>query len=251
MKTNLKILLMVLLFFFVVIISTNVNAAYFSELSSGGVVTQESENHYKLNRNITGILDGGQDIFVQSGENITLDLNGKQVTNYTATDQVIKVEHGGTLTIKDSQGNAQVSLGDGSTYCVICNEGTLTIEGGTYTTDLNDNGIIENFGTLNINGGTFKLDSETSKHSVIYNESVLNITNGTFSTNADHSVISNKGTLSMTGGSVTTERLNSTNYLIDNMKDLTIGGTATITKGASSAAAIGNIPLETNEKVTR
>ena len=74
MKTNLKILLMVLLFFFVVIISTNVNAASFSELSSWGVVTQESENYYKLTKDTTGIGAKGQDIFVKPDENIIFDL---------------------------------------------------------------------------------------------------------------------------------------------------------------------------------
>ena len=254
-----KRILMVTLFslacFVTLSFTNNVKAAFFSDLESWGVVTKDGENNYKLKEEHVGLgSEGkGQDIIVKSGENIIFDLNGKKLTNYTAGCEVIKVEQGGSLTIKDSSGkNAEVSLGEGSTYCVISNRGTLTIEGGKYTTNLDNNGVVENFGTLNIKGGEFSLTSTSSNHSTIFNEkdSILNITGGTFTTKSDHSVISNKGNLTMTGGSVSASRTSSTNYLVDNMGILKIGGETSIKNGDSSAAAIGNIPMEANGPVT-
>ena len=250
-----KKLLMITLFSLVCFVAlsfaNNVKAASFSDLKEWGVVT-EKNSVYELTKECCGIQSKGQDIIVSANENIILDLKGHNLTNFTAGCEVIKVNKGGTLTIRDSENKAVVSLGDNSTYCVISNHGTLTIEGGKYSTSIKDTGVVENFGTLNITGGEFSITSEDSTHSVIYNDtnSSIDIIGGTFTTKSDHSVISNKGTIDMTGGSVTADRKKSTNYLIDNMNYIKIGGQASIINGASTAATIGNIPMEVGKEVT-
>ena len=101
-------------------------------------------------------------IVIEKDQVLTLDLNGHTLTN---TDGRHTIENHGTLTIKDSKGNGTVdniSHGRGAIYNYP--EGTVTLNGGTYTrskeagSDANNSGgnswyTIKNYGTMTINDG--------------------------------------------------------------------------------------------------
>lgn len=74
---------------------------------------------------------------IPKGVTVTLDLNGKTLDRGLETcvdlGSVIRVEPGGTLTIKDGSDNNAGLITGGASWNGggICNHGTLTIEGGT------------------------------------------------------------------------------------------------------------------------
>ena len=78
-------------------------------------------------------------LVIENGKNVTLDLNGHKLSRSlsSAADDgnVIRVESGGQLTVKDGSGNnsGQITGGKAVNGGGICNHGTLTIEGGTIT----------------------------------------------------------------------------------------------------------------------
>lgn len=267
MKRKNKILLTTVFIIAILIIVTitSVNALPINDLAKDNWVLNHNSvtDEYYLTKNWTGTHTDGKEVHILSGDNVVINLNGKNLTNYEPSCEVISIAQGGTLTIR---GAGNVSLVPTSTYCVIKNEGTLIIEDGIFETNLKENSIIENYGTLTIKGGTFQTttsDVLTDKiHTVIFNDKkgTLNIEGGTFKTNTNNSVISNFGTLNISGGTVSSgmslDTLKSSgateydHYLIENAGKVTISGEATITKPESVSAAIGNIPQNEGESVT-
>ena len=81
----------------------------------------------------------GSHLVIENGKNVTLDLNGhklsRSLTEYADDGNVVRVETGGQLTVKDSSGNdsGQITGGKAINGGGICNHGTLTFEGGTIT----------------------------------------------------------------------------------------------------------------------
>ena len=148
---------------------------------------------------VTLLADVTEDVTIN--KSITLDLNGKTLTNTNAGAATISVT-GGTVTVKNgtvtggaSYYNIEVTKGsnanltlenvtatagnDGSS--MIDNYGDLTINSGSYTRGLN---TIKNEpnAKLTINGGTFTLEKGTSKgfSGVVFNYGELNISGGEF-----------------------------------------------------------------------
>ena len=265
MNKKIKILLAVVLFAMILLFTTNVNAGSMNQLKGYFDVTQEGDvTVYKLKENaaldiIVGIEDdpyNGSPL-TPKAENVVIDLAGHKLTNYTTGCEVIQVYNGSTLTIKDSSEGktGEITQKSGTTEQVLIrNNGTLNIENGKFSTigENTKGGVIENSGSLTINGGDFKLEATNSKISTINNNTkgTVTIKGGTFSTKSDHSVISNAGKLTLNGGEVSTEFTNPTNWLVDNMGDLTVTGDTKITKGASTSAAIGNLPNYKDAKIT-
>ena len=154
--------------------------------ANGGVVTLEKD------------VEITQTMEVAAGKNVVLNLNGKKISNsgIKATAEnpnpnydVIIVRPGAALTINGEGSIEAVSGNDG--YAIIC-EGTVTINGGTYQSNLdadNDGNPIvytRGEGKAYINGGSFST-SEEDKTTYILNrkdetpyKSVIEIRGGTF-----------------------------------------------------------------------
>lgn len=103
-----------------------------------------------------------EDVVIPAGKTITLDLNGKKLTNVASHTIFNK----GTLTINGNNGTVDnVTNGTAAVYNDVT--GKVTINGGSYTRsaeaskDENNSGgnswyVIHNYGIMNINKGTFK-----------------------------------------------------------------------------------------------
>lgn len=176
-----------------------------------------------LNSDIT------EDVVIGAGRTITINLNGKTLTNNTSG--VAAITNNGTLTIN---GSSDPALDNGTVIgnnasAIRANEGTKTIlNKGTYTsvgdnlstifncagaemiigdvekiTGSSDAPAIRNYGTLTVsshNGGVF---TNSGAGAVIYNVGRATINAGTFTTESDdynNALIMNEGFLSITGG---------------------------------------------------
>ena len=165
-----------------------------TELNAAITVAGETETTIKLAADITG------DVVVPEGVNITIDLNGKKITN----DGGHTITNNGTLTITDS--SDEVGTVDNVTHAkgAIYNNGTLTILAGNFTrsreagVDAGDNGgnswyVILNHGTATMgvkDGDNSKIKVEANgKYSSLFENgwyengqpgSVLTINGGTY-----------------------------------------------------------------------
>ena len=197
-----------------------------------GVVT------IKLKDNLMVASDAGLE--VADGENVILDLNGKTLTNYcasndsprgcTAGSATIEVRKGGTLTITDSSnGEGTITQKAGTKdIVVIDNKGTLNIEKGTIkglagvTTGQTPISVILNQGTMNMSGGTvISNDAELSA-------GIHNLANGILNITGDAKIetgfqlswgVLNYGKTTITGGTFTQKYQYS---VIQNSGDMTI-----------------------------
>lgn len=146
---------------------------------------------------VTLLTDATEDATIAAGKNITLDLGGKTLTNTNAGKATLTIAKGATATVKngsivggtgyytiDSYGTAtleDVTATAGNTdSSMIRNDGTLTIESGSYSGGLN---VVksEEDSTLNINGGRFELSYATSGYTgVVFAYGNTTITGGEF-----------------------------------------------------------------------
>ena len=123
---------------------------------------QAAINEATGNATVTLLANVTEDVTVPAGKNVTLDLNGHNITNKSG--HTITVEKGGELNISDSVGTGVVdntSHGKGA----IVNSGEVTLNGGTfkrsaekgiYSPDSNGGNswyTIANYGTMKINTG--------------------------------------------------------------------------------------------------
>ena len=171
---------------------------------------------------VTLLGDVTEDVTIPEGKAITLDLNGKKLTNKASHT----ITNNGTLTVTDSIGGgvvdnithakAALSNAVGATATLEGGKNTaespaeMTINGGTFSGGIN---TIKNddYGNLTINNGNF---DNTSQY-VIMNWSKATINNGTFKTSskATSAVLFNSsygndpadiGSLEVNGGTFTT-----------------------------------------------
>lgn len=146
---------------------------------------------------VTLLTDATEDATIAAGKNITLDLGGKTLTNTDAGKATLTIAKSATATVKngsivggtgyytiDSYGTAtleDVTATAGNTdSSMIRNDGTLTIESGSYSGGLN---VVksEEDSTLNINGGRFELSYATSGYTgVVFAYGNTTITGGEF-----------------------------------------------------------------------
>ena len=145
---------------------------------------------------VTLLADATEDVAIS--KNITLDLGGKTLTNTNAGKATLTIAKGATATVKngnviggtgyytiDNYGTATLedatATAGNTDSSMIRNDGTLTIESGSYSGGLN---VVksEEDSTLTINGGKFELSYATSQGytGVIYTYGNATITGGEF-----------------------------------------------------------------------
>ena len=208
MKKTLKVLLILSIFALLVMLTNSVSAAYVEAKDEGDVfigydgsnvvVTKGADGVYNLE--LTG--DAKQDLIIREGENVVLDLKGHTFENFTLACETIKIQAGGSLTLKDSVGTGTLTVQDGSKYAVIENNGTLIIENGTVVQKAWS--AILNNGTATINNGKFEQEA-TSTWSLIDNKGTLTINNGDFDEGEKYYLIRNENTLTINGGDFSTQ----------------------------------------------
>ena len=168
---------------------------------------------------VTLLADVTENVTIAAGQSITLDLNGFTLNGGTGTAKAA-LRNLGTITIRDTSAAKTGTIKRDDTgivgetsYYVIDNQGTMTIESGTVINNsgyrqtssigsMNGSSLIRNgddsAGTLTITGGTF-----TQKNFIaIKNGSLgtLNVSGGTISSN--HSAIQNWFKADITGGEI-------------------------------------------------
>ena len=198
--------------------------------------TNNSDGSYTLTLNNTTSIN----LEITSGEKVTLDLNGKTLSNdQTEGMPTILVDQGAELTIIDSsEGSAfihrnNVVQGFVGMQPVVRNNGILTIKGGTILPAEQSCYGIENSGKLTISGGGITVSTENTYGIFNNKNGEVNITDGRFQQGvglngqlANFPLVVNQGKLNITGGTF----INSTGNKVPSIADVT-GGIASVTGG--------------------
>lgn len=175
--------------------------------------------------------DTAEDITILAGKTITIDLNGKKITNRSA--DTITVEKGAVLTINGTGTVDNVTDGKAA----IVNGGTVVLNGGLYTRskeDMENNkdtgGKNSYYTILNDNGGVMTINAGVEVKnighfsSMIRNggttASTLTINGGTFSGGINTVKNDGAGTLTINGGDFS----NTTQFVVMNWHKATING---------------------------
>ncbi len=235
------------------------NDNYYTLEDAFEACTTGSNKEIVLQKNIA--IAGTNVITIESGKDITLDLNGKQII---ASETSELFENAGTFELKDTVGNAKIiSYGNG----IITNSGELTILGGDYSFGIinsstyNDKNIIVNEGTGNveITGGTFTTGNNVTAYCVLSSGTGdITISGGTFNcgpgysgqaSNARPSVIkvtnnnsSNKANISVSGNTVFNSNKAYTKAFELQNADLQVSG-GTIGNGLENNIVNGDVTL--------
>ena len=129
---------------------------------------------------VTLLKDTKEDITIPSGKTITLDLNGKKLTNID--NNTITVEKGATLTVTGTGTVDNVTHGKAAVY----NKGTVTLADGTYERsaeageDANDDGGNSFYTVLNHGNMTVEADvvvNNKGKYSSLFENGYYNYSN--------------------------------------------------------------------------
>lgn len=175
--------------------------------------------------------DAEENITILAGKTITIDLNGKKITNKSA--DTITVEKGAALTINGTGTVDNVTHGKAA----IVNGGTVVLNGGLYTRSKEDKennkdtgGKNSYYTILNDNGGVMTINAGVEVKnighfsSMIRNggttASTLTINGGTFSGGINTVKNDGAGTLTINGGDFS----NTTQFVVMNWHKATING---------------------------
>lgn len=154
---------------------------------------QEAINAAQDGKTVTLRTDATEDVTI-AGKNITLDLGGNTLTNTNAGKATISVQ-GGTVTVKNG------SIVGGTGYYTIDNYGTATLEDVTATAGNTDSSMIRNDGTLTIESGSYSGGLNVVKSE---EDSTLTINGGKFelsyATSGYTGVVFAYGNTTITGG---------------------------------------------------
>ena len=207
MKKTLRVLMLLAILSVALMVSGSVYAATVTDFDNWNVADVQNQDGVYTIKLTHDLIDGdpklSQDLIINSGEKVILDLNGYTLQGYTVGCETILVNEGAELTIVDTSeaktgkiipatGNSAVQLP------IIRNNGTLTIEDGIF--EQNDAyGVVINYGTLNINGGKF-IQSESARWSILDNKGTLIINDGDFDGAAKFWMVRNEASLKVNGG---------------------------------------------------
>ena len=194
---------------------------------------------------VTLLADATEDVTID--KNITLDLGGKTLNGGTGTAKAALTNYG-TITINDSSADKagtikrddKGTVGETS-YYVIHNQGTMTIEGGNVINNsgyeqvnpsgsmngssLICNGDCDGESTLTIKGGTFTQNNFIAiKNGAL---GVLHVTGGTIT--SEHSAIQNWFKADITGGEITGQLWTDAYSEGESIGETKIGGDAKFT----------------------
>ena len=182
--------------------------------------------------------DPGATMIIGENQNITIDLNGHRINNYT------ELQNKGILKIKDTSAEQSGKI-VGLTGIAVSNIGTMELQSGS----ISDSGYgIKNIGTLTINGGNL-----TNNTYGIYNDinGIVNIESGTITSNTyglyNYSSSSNAningGTINLNTYGVYTyngnTNISSTGISNNEYGIYVAGGTTTVKEGAEIQSNIG------------
>ena len=144
---------------------------------------------------VTLLADATEDATVAAGKNITLDLGGKTLTNTNAGKATLTIVKGATATVKNG------NIVGGTSYYAIDNYGTATLEDVTATAGNTDSSMIRNDGTLTIESGSYSGGLNVVKSE---EDSTLSINGGKFelsyATSGYTGVVFAYGNTTITGG---------------------------------------------------
>ena len=144
---------------------------------------------------VTLLADATEDATIAAGKNITLDLGGKTLTNTNAGKATLTIAGDATATVKNG------SIVGGTGYYTIDNYGTATLEDVTATAGNTDSSMIRNDGTLTIESGSYSGGLNVVKSE---EDSTLNINGGRFelsyATSGYTGVVFAYGNTTITGG---------------------------------------------------
>ena len=201
-------------------------------------INKSAEGTVKLLKNISIV--ESEKLEIASSKNITLDLNGKQITTYMES---YNITNNGTLNITDSSGlDSGRIVSRGVINGIIDNIGTLTITNGVLKEYIDGNGsnnknIIRNKGNVMLNGGI--IDASKRYINGIYNieSGNVNITGGNIIVNG---ILDNSsGIIKVEGGQVS-----SINFTNNSKANLIVKNSADIDTISSYYAGNVTITIE-------
>lgn len=218
-----------------------------AEVEGTGYTTLASAIAEADNKTVTLLKDVTEDLVIPADKTVTLDLNGKKLTNVSSNT----ITNNGTLTITGEGTVDNVTHAKAAIY----NKGTVTLNGGTYDRSNEDGVDADNAGTNTyytiLNHGKMTVDSSVTvrnkgHHSSLFENGyyshnskdgidnpTLTITSGTYEGGLNTIKNDDDATLTINGGTFT----NYTQAAFQNH------GTATVTAGsfiANSKYAIDN-----------
>lgn len=222
-----------------------VNGEQFTSLNEA--INKSAEGTVKLLKNISIV--ESEKLEIASSKNITLDLNGKQITTYMES---YNITNNGTLNITDSSGlDSGKIVSRGVINGIIDNIGTLTITNGVLKKYIDGNNIdnyayiIRNKGNVTLNGGI--IDASKRYVSGIYNieSGNVNITGGNIIVNG---ILDNSsGIIKVEGGQVSSinfDNNSKANLIVKDSADIdTISGYAGNVTITIEGGNIGNIEV--------
>ena len=150
-----------------------VGDTYYKTLPEAVAAAQNGET-------VTLLEDVTEDVTIPTDKTMTLDLNGKKLTNID--NNTITVENGATLTVTGTGTVDNVTHGKAAVY----NKGTVTLAGGTYErsaeagADANDDGgnsyyTVLNHGAMTVNAGV--VVNNKGKYSSLFENGYYNYNN--------------------------------------------------------------------------
>lgn len=173
-------------------------------------VAKISETEYATLKAAVDAATDGQTVTLMASttETDTYNITGKHITIDFATYTVTASHNNGSANVFNIAADAGLTLTgttggftDDKVKGIFYNQGTLTVNGGVYSTTVDDYGVIFNEGgTCTVNGGTL-----TGAYSAIYTKgtNTVNVTNGTIN-GAYIGIQANAATtLNVTGGTIT------------------------------------------------
>lgn len=144
---------------------------------------------------VTLLADATEDATIAAGKNVTLDLGGKTLTNTNAGKATLTIAKGATATVKNA------NIAGGTSYYTIDNYGAATLEDVTATAGNTDSSMIRNDGTLTIESGSYSGGLNVVKSE---EDSTLAINGGKFelsyATSGYTGVVFAYGNTTITGG---------------------------------------------------